>query len=386
MEALVSLPVDEMAVTPTFVEPEASVSKIIGILQSRNASEALVEYEGKVGLIAFHELLAVTHPDTTKASTIMIYPPKIRPESSVIDAVEMMVRHRLKAIPVIHGRDKVDVITVRSVLDRIAVLPGLERFSASDVMKTEPITLMDTDPISKARRLMIEQRIEHLPVVSYEKRVLRGMVTAQLIVFNLIRPKEAVQRGYAGASQFVPMDSEVTGLMDDQPLRVEPQTHLRSVIDGMRRTLKSAAAVEIFSELQGIITEKDIVRFLLQFKQQSTPPIYIVGIPMEDYLEAEMIKSKITRTIETVMKAYPYLEEAFLRVKPIRSVGKKKLFSTELRLSTPRENFVVKGEGWDLPTVADRLCERLKRRLLVKRRRQTERLRRGPESSPYPPP
>jgi len=385
MEAIVSLPVGEMAVTPTFVEPEAPVSKIIGILQSRNASEALVEYEGKVGLVAFHELLAVTHPDTTKASTIMIYPPKIQAENSAIDAVEMMVRHPLKAIPVMRGGDKVEVITVRSVLDKIAAVPGLERFSASDVMKTEPITLMDTDPISKARHIMIEQRIEHLPVVSSEKRVLRGMVTAQLIVFNLIQPKDAVQRGYAGASQPEPMDSEVTGLMDDQPLRVGPQTRLRSVIDDMRRTPKSAAAVELFSELQGIITEKDIVRFLLHFRQQSTPPIYIVGIPTEDYLEAEMIKSKITRTIEKVMKAYPFLEEAFLRVKPIRSVGKKKLFSTELRLSTPRDNFVVTGDGWDLPSVADRLCEKLKRRLMVKRKRETKRLPRAPESPPYTP-
>jgi CBS domain-containing protein len=90
----------------------------------------------------------------------------ISPDATVADAVKLLARHRIGAVPVTNSGGVVGIFSERDVIY------GLEREGATaldkrvgDVM-TSPALTVDLDaPVMSALSMMSRRRIRHLPVV-----------------------------------------------------------------------------------------------------------------------------------------------------------------------------------------------------------------------------
>ena len=99
-------------------------------------------------------------------------------------------------------------------------------------------------------------------------------------------------------------------------------------------------------------------------------PAFILGLPEEP--DAQLAESKFKKTIASLAKAYPKIEEARANVRSHSRPGSKTRYEVEVFVQVPGHRFEFVEEGWELPIVFDRISDKLKR-LMTK----------PPEKTPY---
>ncbi|MCS7116032.1 MAG: IMP dehydrogenase [Nitrososphaerales archaeon] len=94
----------------------------------------------------------------------------IAPDQNVGDAINLMKKHNISGLPVVDGDKLVGIVTKRDV--NFASLDE----KISNVMTKDVITADENVTIEEAKRIMHKHRIEKLPVVGKDKRLL-GLIT-----------------------------------------------------------------------------------------------------------------------------------------------------------------------------------------------------------------
>jgi CBS domain-containing protein len=101
----------------------------------------------------------------TKGANVL----SITSEASVAEAVAMLAKHRIGALPVINGGAVLGIFSERDVVYGLAKegAAALER-PVSEVMTTPAMTVDSDCAVLGALSLMSRRRIRHLPVVDAE--------------------------------------------------------------------------------------------------------------------------------------------------------------------------------------------------------------------------
>jgi len=100
----------------------------------------------------------------------------IAEDASMQDALEIMARHTISALPVVNGAALVGMVSEQDYI-RKAVPKRLAPWDVmvSDIMTREVISVSRSDPISVCMELMCKNRIRHLPVMQAGQLI--GMVS-----------------------------------------------------------------------------------------------------------------------------------------------------------------------------------------------------------------
>ncbi|MEU3659934.1 CBS domain-containing protein [Streptomyces sp. NPDC032940] len=90
----------------------------------------------------------------------------VRPDSSLVEAAQLMRIQNIGDVVVADGQDVVGVLTDRDITVR-AVADGIDPLSVSvrTVCTPDPLTVSPGDPVSDAVTLMREHAVRRLPVV-----------------------------------------------------------------------------------------------------------------------------------------------------------------------------------------------------------------------------
>ncbi len=113
----------------------------------------------------------------------------VRPETTLAEIVDIMVGERLGALPVVGERSEVlGIITSGDVLDQILrdspsedeEQPPQERLTARDIMTRAVLCVSEGQPLIEAAQMMVNKRVEQLPVV--REGALVGMVTRSKVL------------------------------------------------------------------------------------------------------------------------------------------------------------------------------------------------------------
>lgn len=113
---------------------------------------------------------------------------KVRPETSLSEVVDIMVKKRVGAVPVVgEGSEVLGIITSGDALDQIMrdapgddARPAEDRLTARDVMTRTVLCVAEGQPLTEAAQMMVNKRVEQLPVV--REGVLVGMVTRSRVL------------------------------------------------------------------------------------------------------------------------------------------------------------------------------------------------------------
>lgn len=114
----------------------------------------------------------------------------ISPDTSLIDALSLMARHKVGALLVLEGERPVGIISERDVARGIVEKPGvaLDSFRASDLMTARVAYVQLRHTLEECMALMTDKRIRHLPVL--EGEALAGMISIGDVVKAMIDDKE----------------------------------------------------------------------------------------------------------------------------------------------------------------------------------------------------
>lgn len=125
----------------------------------------------------------------------------------------------------------------------------------SDVMSPAPIVVGPEAPLRKVCRLMAEQRIRHIPVVSADGLV--GVISDRDIREALPSPTSP-----AGATEFAAAIDRITvgEVMTEQVITVTPRTPLAEAVHLLAGRKIGCLPVMEADQLVGIVTETDMLQ------------------------------------------------------------------------------------------------------------------------------
>ena len=113
----------------------------------------------------------------------------ISPETTVIEALQILAEKQIGALLVLQNDDIVGVVSERDFVRGIA----LEKFCelerpVSEVMTCDVVTISPNDDIEDCMQVMTEEHIRHLPVVEDGKLI--GLVSIGDVVKAMITSRE----------------------------------------------------------------------------------------------------------------------------------------------------------------------------------------------------
>ena len=151
-----------------------------------------------------------------------------------------------------------------------------------------------------------------------------------------------------------------------------PNDNLNKILKSMLNSDTTCCLVNLWDNLQGIITFKDILG-LLASKIETPIPLYIVGLP-EDQKNTNLITSKFEKTLKRLQQTYSEIHEARVSIKKQRSGGTKEgKFDVTIMVTTSHHTpLIYKSIGFDLSAVLEELSQKLLRNLEKRAKRRSK--------------
>jgi CBS domain-containing protein len=133
----------------------------------------------------------------------------VSPETPLKDAAALLARHGISGLPVVEGEAVVGVVSEADVVIRstgrresrglLGALFGGDRddenlagATVKDAMSSPAVTIAPGRQVAEAARVMVERRVNRLPVVDDSQLV--GIVTRADLVRAFVRPDEELER------------------------------------------------------------------------------------------------------------------------------------------------------------------------------------------------
>ena len=372
MESLKDSRVDGFETKPIIVSSTDPISEVMGVLKQNDAYEVFIQEEDKVSMITIREILKASDISNMRASSLMFYVPKLSPDDTVGKAAKLMNDYRLKALPIVSEGTIEGAVTTQS-LCRALILSKkkLRGVRISRIMTRNPVTIDKDESVSKARRLMINHGIDHLPVLDSGK--LCGILLSNDIILSMF-PREGLERGAFVSDPSGYRDIKVSGLMDSNVLVCNPKENALSVLKRMIEHGKTYYVVNLWHEVQGIMTYRDFIFFLAE-PEKLDIPAYIVGLP-DDPFEAQLARIKFMRNAKALRKSFPKIEEIRSTIRTEDISGDRRRYEVDVSVRAAGKVYFYSQNGWDLPSIFDSIVDRMKRILIkkqVKRRRRSRR-------------
>ncbi|MCK9151466.1 CBS domain-containing protein [Methanobacterium alcaliphilum] len=185
-------------------------------------------------------------------------------KDSVNDAVEIMLKNGVGALPVINADEKITGIV--SERDFALLMAGvLTDELVEDFMSTDVITTTPGTPIEGASKIMVRNKLRRIPVVGEERRTphpenekLVGIVTATDILEFLGQSKAFNNMTSNSAAEI--LDNKITEIMENEVVTTAPNSRLGAVCEVMENKGIGGMPVVKDGELLGIITESDMLK------------------------------------------------------------------------------------------------------------------------------
>jgi CBS domain-containing protein/ribosome-associated translation inhibitor RaiA len=339
-----------------------SISKAISLLYTSGSYEALVKNGEFLGVVTVRDTLRVMNAERTSVARVLSKPQSISDETPLYDVILSMRDNGSRILPLIQDRSIIGVVRQSSILNKMADCKDLDEFTVEDLMIQNPHTIELNSSASITRNLMLSKGISHLPVVDQDDK-LKGIITAKDLVWNFFRPRERVTVGERKGEKERQLKVSIKGIVDKHPLEVSKRIPLSRVVRNMVSQNKSYCLIVQEDKPIGILTPRDIIRILADFKPRVEIPLYIFGLEKEDEAQLELAKRKIERIAARGLKMHPDLLEIVVHGKISAPEGNKRKYEIKARAITPKETLAISATGWSLLDVFDITSDKMERRL-----------------------
>lgn len=121
----------------------------------------------------------------------------IRPDASVLEALELMAREDISSVLVTEGEELKGIFTERDYARKVILRGRNSRDTiVRELMTTQLITISPQNTIADCMSIMTDRHIRHLPVMDGGKVV--GVVSIGDVVKSIISDQEATIQQLAG--------------------------------------------------------------------------------------------------------------------------------------------------------------------------------------------
>ena len=142
------------------------------------------------------------------------------------------------------------------------------------IMTKNPLTVSPDDMVGDVANMMVEKRIQQIPVVKDKKLV--GLITSYDLWKDTRRSKKSERR-------------KVSEVMNTNILKIAPKDKLGTAAElFMDKRFKTIPVVNLRNELKGVVTAFDVIR---QVIKQEYPKSLYHDIVFADEIEEEAVSA-----------------------------------------------------------------------------------------------
>lgn len=364
LKEIYNYPVKSLIQPAITIESSDSVSKVINKISENDAYDVFCMENGAVLTTNVRSLLLGKDILDMNIKPFLSVVPSLSIDDSVQKAANILTHYRIRSAPVISKQEIIGVVSANKILELVAKKDN-RWINANVVFTSNPITIDSNESLSAARKIMTSKRIDHLPVL--HKGVIKQVLTSSHLLKAVI-PSEKLTRGSIGMKKIRNLESKIGNIGSTRIPQCSPKDNLNHVIQSMQKSGTTCCLVNLWGEIHGIITLRDILS-LLAVKMESEIPLYIVGLP-EDLKNDELIHSKFVKALKRIQKVYTEIQEARVTIKQTRKNGQRQFYEVSIRIITPHKTFRQEGTGWDLSNVIEEQSQKLLRNLSKRAKRR----------------
>jgi CBS domain-containing protein len=343
---------------PTF-EVDSSISKMLGTLEKKGVSTAVVLKNKRfVGLVDRRMLFGSGFdPTTTKLVKCVRKTPTLEYDTEPNLALEKMSRVGLGYLPLIHENQVLGI--VRAV--DLAVLKLKEHGSFHKVHHVQlehPPSLVATDKLGKALKIMQKERVDQVPV--FAGRDLLGVVHDSALIQYLLAPPQksssARNQKTVGKSKAATVDSQplaslsITPFMTTRALQtVTRETSLKDALMLMLRHSLSDVIVAENGRVFGMLTLRRIISYLDLLDDQEDITVQFVGISKTHLTTPELQRLKMIAKAEAAKLQRRIQKDEIhvsIRIKESHKGGAKHRYSVTTRVEAGGKPITSSQEDW----------------------------------------
>jgi CBS domain-containing protein/ribosome-associated translation inhibitor RaiA len=235
-------------------------------------------------------------------------------------------------------------------------------------MTHEPITVHEMDAVDIARRNMRELDEWTLPVID-TKGVLSGMVHIMDIVD--VMERQVKPKRITGKEKKRPQ-VRIRDIMSSTVASIGTGAKLGTVVKTMLRFDATSVVITEREVPTGLVTLWDLLEILASFKKREGVHVQITGLDSEDPSIFDGMHYQIRKSVKRISR---YISPKVVNVHGIEHCkeGETVRYTLSVKLVTPRKQFAVRDEAYNLMLLLDELLERIERR--VKKDREMARSR-----------
>lgn len=357
MQQVMKTKIGSIITKPTTIDPTMVLSRVISRLSNSDVFDAFYRHKNSTLNVNIRDLLQSKDITQMGVGQLLHPIPSLSENDTIEDAVNIITHNRTRSAPVVKDDEIIGVVEAKSILKLIAELDN-KWIKANQIFTPNPIVIDKQTPLSTARRIMTNKRIDHLPVT--DKDTVSHVLTSYHVLQTIL-PDERIGKRDIGSKKIRSLTSLVGNLGTSRVISCSPLDDLNDVLNSMLHANTTFCLVFLRTGLQGIITYRDILNLLVTREKKSVVPLFIVGMPKEE--NVGIIMSKFTKTIDRLAKVYPDIQEARVYIKKVHSSKGRQNYEVSTIILTPTERYIFGRNGFDLSKAFNEISNRILRKL-----------------------
>ncbi len=368
--------VEEVMTSPPIVaRRNETISTVMSRIREHGIHEMpVVDENGNlVGHFSYHMIVRRKNiPISAKVESVMVSAPGITPETSIEEAVEKLIHTGFRVLPVVSGSRVIGVVSRADIINKLREFPEIIKVSVEELMTHQPIVVNEDATYDEAVKKMRNLGEVVLPVVDDNGKLV-GMVYLRDIVRGLWREKSRESYGdMAGEKSKLILRVKDVML---PPVYVGKEANLGEVIEKMfEMSSYIVCVVDESMKPIGIITQKDILDYIMTKKPQEGVFVQITGLDIEDIVPYESIYAMVEKFLSKI-KDFKRLKPLYLNfhVEEHHATSGEIKYSVRAKLTTESKVFYTKAVDWNLFRAFAETIDQLERMVKREKKRMEER-------------
>ena len=352
----------------TVVAPSDTLSSVIGKISKSDAYDVFCLNGKSVSSTNIRTLLNAKNITTMSVEPFLYPIPHVTVDDTVQKVANIIAHYRIREVAVVQKNEIIGVVTAKSIL-RLLSSKDNRWIKANLIYTQNPITVSSEESLGNARRIMTQKKLDHLPVIKQGK--IRQVLTSAHLLHSIL-PEESQGRKSMGSRTIHKLESNIGNIGSTRIPQCTPNDNLNTIVTSMLKTDTSCCLVNLWENLHGIITFRDILS-LLASKIDAPIPLYIIGLP-EDQKNSNLISKKFENTLKRLQNVYSEIQEARVSVKQQRSGNKKEgKYHVSIMITTSHHApLIYNSVGFDLGQVLEELSQKLLKTLSKRAKRRSK--------------
>jgi len=342
------------------VGPEEKISSVIGRMIENDDYTLLVQKDERFqGLITAHQIITKDIPPTsTEVKRLIKHPPTLTPNKKLIEAVEKMGRNDLKKIPIVLDEKLVGMLDFWDIVDWLLKQDETTNFKIRDIEERDIPTIDLHEEVDEVR---IELEKDFYKVFINDHRMDEYTGTKSLLENVMRKQREGVTLGERKGEKDKRLGLESRSISLPIKIKLKEGGNFKELLEEMK-TNQSLYAV---TDSPAMITFKDIIRFLTDFRIESTQRVVFWSEAEFDKMTRDHMEQNLQSFVERYHKKYGKrtIKSFRIGVEKIRDEGKNTLYEISAKLLTDQGDYYSKKEGWDPIKVFDGLITALRKQI-----------------------